>query len=145
MRTDAEEIDRLARRFLWAGGRTERVIHYINWERVTSEKAAGGLGIRRTPILRAASLAIMAYRVLLRPSMVQQVFGLKYKWSGNPWELPRAQRSSRNWRRLCEGHTLIRQHSSLPEVRIGDHEWWWELTPTTKPRVRDMYQLLLFA
>ncbi|KAK1324385.1 hypothetical protein QJS10_CPA01g00629 [Acorus calamus] len=213
MRTDAEEIDRLARRFFWAGGRTERVIHYINWERVTSEKAAGGLGIRRTPILRVASLAIMAYRVLLRPSMVQQVFGLKYKWSGNPWELPRAQRSSRNWRRLCEGLTLIRQHvrkisgsftevdllrdpwfmpvpfsrlpifvnmdsvildfklsdvihngswsqqnlarifppfwvdcimqSSLPEVRIGDHEWCWESTPTTKPRVRDMYQLLL--
>ncbi|KAK1307282.1 hypothetical protein QJS10_CPA10g01433 [Acorus calamus] len=110
MRTDAEEIDRLAHRFLWAGGRTERVIHYINWEMVTSEKATGGLGIRRTPILRVASLAIMAYRVLLQPSMVQQVFGLKYKWSGNPWELPRVQRSSRIWRRLCEGLTLIRQH-----------------------------------
>ncbi|KAK1301263.1 hypothetical protein QJS10_CPB12g00976 [Acorus calamus] len=89
MRTDAEEIDRLARRFLWAGVRTERVIHYINWERVNSEKAAGGLGISRTPILRVASLAIMAYHVLLCPSMVQHVFGLKYKWSGNPWELPR--------------------------------------------------------
>ncbi|KAK1275917.1 hypothetical protein QJS04_geneDACA000879 [Acorus gramineus] len=71
MQTDAEAIYRLARRFLWAGGRTKRVTHYINWERVTLEKAVGGLGIRRTSLLRVASLAIMAYRVLLRPSMVQ--------------------------------------------------------------------------
>ncbi|KAK1290453.1 hypothetical protein QJS10_CPB18g01621 [Acorus calamus] len=44
----------LIRKFLWYSTPEKRPIHLVSWERVTTPKAEGGLGIRRLANIRPA-------------------------------------------------------------------------------------------
>ncbi|KAK1287775.1 hypothetical protein QJS10_CPB19g00208 [Acorus calamus] len=120
--------ERMARYFLWYQGRHGRSIHYIGWDTVVQSKAMGGLGLCILKDMRKVILATLAFRFLLHPSFVSQFLNLKYKWNGNPWEIPRLNRSSSVWKALYSGLRIARIHirkvpGSLSEIDLIRDPW----------------------
>ncbi|KAK1291255.1 hypothetical protein QJS10_CPB17g00048 [Acorus calamus] len=81
------QLEKLMRQFLWIQQSGRKIIHLICWDNVTKPKQEGGLGLQKMKDLRIAILGMLAYRFLLSNSYIQPLFALKYKWSGNPWEI----------------------------------------------------------
>ncbi|RVW29560.1 putative mitochondrial protein [Vitis vinifera] len=52
----ARRLEKVQRDFLWGGGNMEGKTHLVNWEVVCTDKAKGGLGIRKLALLNKALL-----------------------------------------------------------------------------------------
>ena len=47
----ARRLEKVQKDFLWGGGNMEGKTHLVNWEVVCTDKAKGGLGIRKLALL----------------------------------------------------------------------------------------------
>ncbi|KAK1271176.1 hypothetical protein QJS04_geneDACA019987 [Acorus gramineus] len=105
----AECIDLIVRRFLWGGHKGQRAIHLVSWEIITTPKLVGGLGLKRMSHLRIAALAYIAWQFLVLDHPIAHFFRLRYRWSGDPWDIKQKSTSSPIWRALCTGLQTIRR------------------------------------
>lgn len=51
------QIDKINRNFLWGHNETSSKTHFINWDKVTSPKFLGGLGLKKSNLLNATFMA----------------------------------------------------------------------------------------
>ncbi|KAK1297403.1 hypothetical protein QJS10_CPB15g01453 [Acorus calamus] len=70
----AQQIDKQLRSFFWKGSNEGKNLHAISWDRITAPKDAGGLGLRKTVILRKAIYGVLAAKVLSDSSLLNWVF-----------------------------------------------------------------------
>ncbi|KAJ9682385.1 hypothetical protein PVL29_018325 [Vitis rotundifolia] len=82
----AKRLEKIQRDFLWGGGSLEKKIHLINWEVVCTQKAKGGLGIRKIETLNKALLGKWIWRFASdRDILWKKVIGTKYGKEGFGW------------------------------------------------------------
>ncbi|KAJ9689326.1 hypothetical protein PVL29_014820 [Vitis rotundifolia] len=82
----AKRLEKIQRDFLWGGGSLEKKIHLINWEVVCTQKAKGGLGIRKIETLNRALLGKWIWRFASdRDILWKKVIGTKYGKVGFGW------------------------------------------------------------
>ncbi|RVW91856.1 putative ribonuclease H protein [Vitis vinifera] len=61
----ARRLEKVQRDFLWGRGNMEGKTHLVNWEVVCTDKAKGGLGIRKLALLNKALLGKWIWRRIL--------------------------------------------------------------------------------
>ncbi|WZZ66780.1 hypothetical protein YC2023_078150 [Brassica napus] len=59
-----EQLDRIARSFIWGSGEGNRKQHMVAWERICKPKREGGLGLRSAKGMNIALLAKLGWRLL---------------------------------------------------------------------------------
>lgn len=75
-----EEIDKKCRRFVWGEMERDRHIHMVNWQRLCTPKAWGGLGLRSARQINQASLMKAGWHMIARrEDMWVEVVRSKYK------------------------------------------------------------------
>ncbi|CAN0921774.1 Transposon TX1 uncharacterized 149 kDa protein [Linum grandiflorum] len=61
-------VEKMQRRFLWAGTSEKNMIHWINWDVVKTSKQLGGLGVQDMKILNSALLGKWVWRYAVERS-----------------------------------------------------------------------------
>ena len=75
-----DELDKIARTFLWGSTTEQRKQHLISWKKVCLPKKEGGLGIRSSRDMNTALLAKIGWRLLEdKTSLWAKVLRSKYK------------------------------------------------------------------
>ena len=75
-----DELDKIARTFLWGSTTEQRKQHLISWKKVYLPKKEGGLGIRSSRDMNTALLAKIGWRLLEdKTSLWAKVLRSKYK------------------------------------------------------------------
>lgn len=96
-----EKLDQLARQFLWGDK-----LHMVAWDRVTTSKSEGGLGIRRAQEMNKALIAKLGWRLLQNhDSLWARLLRKKYKVGGShdtDWLVGKSSWSS-TWRSIAAG------------------------------------------
>ena len=91
-------LDGLMKRFLWAGSDSVKKIHWVAWERVTSPKKVGGLGITKLKDSNAALLSKWVWRFKRENNTLWKTFIIACHPSRHRWSfLPLSSRSSGCW------------------------------------------------
>jgi hypothetical protein len=84
----AKRIERLQRNFLWGGLGDENKIPLVNWERVCTPLAQGGLGIRDMILFNKALLGKWLWRFEIEESKLwRRVVAVKYGIEGGGWRI----------------------------------------------------------
>lgn len=72
-------IQSVLTRFWWDASPEQRKMCWVAWERITTPKAAGGLGVRDIQAFNVALLAKQAWRVLTKPEcLLSRILRAKY-------------------------------------------------------------------
>ncbi|KAK1277342.1 hypothetical protein QJS04_geneDACA023549 [Acorus gramineus] len=144
-----EKMDMLARRFLWGSGNQSKGIHYVSWDKVTRSTKEGGLGLYRMATLRNAVAIKRAFQLLQDShSLWSHVIQVKYKWNGNPWELPNCNSSSMLWKCIEQAMQVARMHcrmqlDDLSMVDVIRSPWLWTVPLSRIPTFINMEQAQL--
>lgn len=56
-------IDKIQRNFLWRSTSKKRKLHYINWDKITSPKDKGGLGLHKAELKKQALISGLSWRM----------------------------------------------------------------------------------
>lgn len=100
-----KEVDKLSRAFLWGSTGTHRKINLVRWGAVTSPKAIGGLGIRRSRERNLANLAKLNWRfVAEQDKMWASLLSSKYLFNRRRSEHCEGANVSRNWKAMIKGY-----------------------------------------
>ncbi|RVX21093.1 putative ribonuclease H protein [Vitis vinifera] len=87
----ARRIEKVQRDFLWGGGHMEGKTHLVNWEVVCTDKARGGLGIRKLALLNKALLGKWIWRFASdKDNLWKQVIKMKYRQEEFGWKTKKA-------------------------------------------------------
>ncbi|RVW64952.1 putative ribonuclease H protein [Vitis vinifera] len=82
----ARRLEKVQRDFLWGGGQMEGKTHLVNWEVVCTDKAKGGLGIRKLALLNKALLGKWIWRYASdKDNLWKQVIKVKYGQEDFGW------------------------------------------------------------
>lgn len=103
-----EEMIRLQRQFLWAGGIERRAVSWVKWSAVCKPKRNGGLGIKNLEAFNIALLAKWEWRLITEPGaiwagLIWFRYGDLSFWSLYPEEYGAGQVKKHSiwWRDLC--------------------------------------------
>ncbi|KAG7615876.1 Ribonuclease H domain [Arabidopsis thaliana x Arabidopsis arenosa] len=101
-----DDLDKVARSFLWGSTSEKRKQHLISWKRVCTPKQEGGLGIKRAQDMNKALLAKLGWRLLTdHQSLWARILRRKYKVGDThniAWTVPKSTWSS-TWRSVGLG------------------------------------------
>ncbi|WKA11259.1 hypothetical protein VitviT2T_028778 [Vitis vinifera] len=87
----ARRLEKVQRDFLWGGGNMEGKTHLVNWEVVCTDKAKGGLGIRKLTLLNKALLDKWIWRYACdKDNIWKQVIKVKYGQEDFGWRPKKA-------------------------------------------------------
>ena len=87
----ARRLEKVQRDFLWGGGNMEGKTHLVNWEVVCTDKAKGGLGIRKLTLLNKALLGKWIWRYACdKDNLWKQVIKVKYGQEDFGWRPKKA-------------------------------------------------------
>ncbi|KAL0700618.1 hypothetical protein Bca4012_056740 [Brassica carinata] len=105
-----KEITKAMRQFWWSAIRDKHVIPWIAWNKITSYKKEGGLGIRDMLAFNKALLAKQAWRLITKPSsLIARVYKAKYYKKSDFMYARSYQSSSYAWRRIVQTQPLIKK------------------------------------
>ncbi|RVW46135.1 Transposon TX1 uncharacterized 149 kDa protein [Vitis vinifera] len=86
-----EDLRKCKGTFLWGGGHMEGKTHLVNWEVVCTDKAKGGLGIRKLALLNKALLGKWIWRYACdKDNLWKQVIKVKYGQEDFGWRPKKA-------------------------------------------------------
>lgn len=115
-----ETLERIMRKFLWTGSNVGNKVHWVCWDRVTTPKKYGGLGIKRLEVVNEALLFKWAWRFRTNKNALwSKIMEVCHK-NGNMWEaLPVNKYATGCWKAIVKVvaglkindvalHTLIR-------------------------------------
>lgn len=120
-KTVCDEVDRLCRDFVWGDSQDHRNIHLINWQRVCSPTAEGGLELGSMREMNKGFLLKAARRFCSdQPCLWVEVMRSKYGCHESGFPCVNHNRSGSNlWRGLCSIWPTFRR---LLVWRIGQGE-----------------------
>lgn len=132
-RSTCDDMDKVARRFLWGGTEEQRKIYLVSWEQVTKETVNGGLGIRSMRQANSAFLTKLGWRVIAEPNTLwSQV--LRHKYCDGRCDLDifkHKQGSSNAWRGIVDNVDILRKGVSM-EVGNRQCTFFWNHNWTDK-------------
>ncbi|KAF8394774.1 hypothetical protein HHK36_020989 [Tetracentron sinense] len=136
-------IDKQNRNFLWGDTETQKKVHMVNWEKVCTPKAKGGLGLKCLSQVNSALLAKWGWQ-LLKDSTALWVKVLKNKCMGTTNLLSYLQRSksSHVWRSILQGREVLQKGLHW---RVGDGKrvkFWTNTWLRDKPLCEEVGSLL---
>lgn len=98
-----DQLDKLARNFLWGGSADSNHNHLVHWERICLPRQFGGLGIRRAREANLALLAKMGWALESnKTSMACEVLRRKYLDNTPLQEAPSRPNFSHTWRGILK-------------------------------------------
>jgi hypothetical protein len=126
MKQLCEEISAMICRYWWDQQEGKKNCHWLSWDKLSSNKAAGGLGFRDLHIFNLAMLARQSWRLLKFPnSLCAKVLKAKYFPDYTVLEATPKQGMSYTWHSILKGCSLLKE-GIVWRVGNGDNIAVWE-------------------
>uniref|UniRef100_A0A453A9D4 Reverse transcriptase zinc-binding domain-containing protein n=1 Tax=Aegilops tauschii subsp. strangulata TaxID=200361 RepID=A0A453A9D4_AEGTS len=117
-KTLCQELSSLIGTYWWSQQDKDNTVHWISWEKLTMQKAKGGLGFRDMHSFNMAMLSRQRWRLIQNPdTLCGRIFKARYFPNCHVWEAEPKEGISYAWRSLLKGLELIREGYIW---RIGD-------------------------
>ena len=128
-------IQTVLTRFWWDASPDQRKMCWVAWERITTPKGVGGLGVRDIQAFNVALLAKQAWRILTKPEcLLSKILRAKYCNKAHFLQSKPPKAASHGWRGILKGRDLLLTHLSKAigdgeDTRIWKDPWLSSTTP----------------
>ena len=126
-------LEKVMRRFLWAGCSNTQKIHWVAWDRVTLGKKEGGLGIPRLSDVNDALLFKWGVRYKMEGDMLwKKVVSSCHKTRARFGSLPMNVHSGGNWKRIAKNFDEVMVEGKplhwcfKAQIGDGQHTRFWQ-------------------
>jgi hypothetical protein len=120
------QLDKIARSFLWGGDGVSRTWNHVNWHTVTTPKRFGGLGIREARIINVSLLGKLVWSMLHhKEKLWVQVLTHKYLDKKSIWIADKKSSASITWRGIMKAVASF-AHGYKLRIGAGETSFWYE-------------------
>ena len=123
------EVEVVIRKFWWGQRGEKRKIHWLNWDKMTKNKAEGGMGFHDLALYSDSLLAKQAWRLMQdKSSLFYKVFKLCFFTNCTIMEASESRNSSYAWKSILHGRDVLHRGTCWRIgnghlVKIWQHSW----------------------
>ncbi|XP_058726136.1 uncharacterized protein LOC131597455 [Vicia villosa] len=145
------DIERMLNSFWWGGGRNNKGIRWLAWDRMTSSKSEGGMGFRDFKAFNMAMVAKQGWNIVSKPdTLVARIFKARYFPNSSYLDSKIGNNPSYAWRNLWKAKEVLRIGSqwsigSGSSIKVMYDPWirekdgWW----ANGPQCQNVYNLFV--